>query len=192
MSLKTHCSATGSSLIFGTFWILNEFKFWDFSFSPKECLSLIFPNTTNLKAYNSSLVTSCMLSHSGWSDSWDPIDWSPPGSSVYEIFQAKILEWLAMSSSGGEGESSQLRDRSCISCVSCIAGEFFTHWDIEEARASYLGSWLAISINSFYDIRQSIYFLRKHYTRFSSYCERCLQTCPGLPEIYKLGMKLAG
>ena len=89
MSLKTHCSATGSSQIFGTFWILNEFKFWDFSFSPKECLSLIFPNTTNLKACNSSLVTSCMLSHSVGSGSWVPIDCSPPGSCVYGIFQAK-------------------------------------------------------------------------------------------------------
>ena len=28
---------------------------------------------------------------------WDPMDCSPPGSSVYGILQARILEWVAMS-----------------------------------------------------------------------------------------------
>ena len=27
----------------------------------------------------------------------DPVDCSPPGSSVHEIFQASILEWVAIS-----------------------------------------------------------------------------------------------
>ena len=31
----------------------------------------------------------------------DPMDCSPPGSSVYGIFQARILEWVAISSSTG-------------------------------------------------------------------------------------------
>ena len=31
----------------------------------------------------------------------NPIDCSPPGSSVYGIFQARILEWVAISFSGG-------------------------------------------------------------------------------------------
>ena len=30
----------------------------------------------------------------------DPMDYSPPGSSVYRILQARILEWVAMPSSG--------------------------------------------------------------------------------------------
>ena len=30
----------------------------------------------------------------------DPMDCSPPGSSVYRILQARILEWVAMPSSG--------------------------------------------------------------------------------------------
>ena len=37
----------------------------------------------------------------GWSY-WtlcDPVDCSPPGSSLHGIFQAKILEWVAISSS---------------------------------------------------------------------------------------------
>ena len=49
----------------------------------------------------------------------DPMDCSPPGSSVHGNFQARILEWVAISSSRG---SSQPRDRTHISCVSCIAG----------------------------------------------------------------------
>ena len=50
----------------------------------------------------------------------DPIDCSPPGSSVHVIFQARILEWVDLSSSRG---SSQPRDRSCVSCfLHCRAG----------------------------------------------------------------------
>ena len=54
-----------------------------------------------------------------------PIDCSPPGSSVHEILQARILERVAMLSSRG---SSQPKDWTHISWVSCIAGEFFIHW----------------------------------------------------------------
>ena len=50
----------------------------------------------------------------------DPVDCSPPGSSVRGILQARILEWVAISFSR---ESSQPRDRTR---VSHIAGRFFT------------------------------------------------------------------
>jgi len=50
------------------------------------------------------------------------MDCSPPGSPVHGIFQAKLLEWVAISSSRG---SSLLRDRTRASCVSWIAGGFF-------------------------------------------------------------------
>ena len=49
----------------------------------------------------------------------DPMDRGPPGSSVHGISQARILEWVAISSSRG---SSWPRDRTCISG---IAGGFF-------------------------------------------------------------------
>ena len=51
------------------------------------------------------------------------MDCSPPGSSVHGIFQARILEWVAISSYRGASWS---RDQTHISCVSCIAGRFFT------------------------------------------------------------------
>ena len=47
----------------------------------------------------------------------DPMDCSLPGSSVHGIFQARILEWVATSFSR---ESSQPRDRTWVTCVSCI------------------------------------------------------------------------
>ena len=40
---------------------------------------------------------------------------SPPGSSLYGTSQARILKWVAISSSRG---SSQARERTCISCIS--------------------------------------------------------------------------
>ena len=52
----------------------------------------------------------------------DRMDCSPPGSSVLVILQTKILEWIAMPSSRG---SSQPRDQSCISYVSCIGRQVF-------------------------------------------------------------------
>ena len=51
------------------------------------------------------------------------MDHSWPGSSVRGILQARILEWVALSFYRG---SSWPRDRTRISYVSCIAGEFFT------------------------------------------------------------------
>ena len=45
------------------------------------------------------------------------MDHSLPGFSVHGIFQARILEWVAMSSSRG---SSQPRDQTHVSYISCI------------------------------------------------------------------------
>ena len=44
----------------------------------------------------------------------DPIDYSPPDSSVHGISQTRILEWDAISFSR---RSSRPRDRTCISCL---------------------------------------------------------------------------
>ena len=51
---------------------------------------------------------------------YDPMDCSPPGSSVHGILQARIPEWVAMSFSR---RSSQPRVRTW---VSHITGRFFT------------------------------------------------------------------
>ena len=53
----------------------------------------------------------------------DPMDCSLLGPSVRGISQARILEWVDTSYSRG---SSRPRDRTLFSCVSGIAGGFFT------------------------------------------------------------------
>ena len=58
----------------------------------------------------------------------DPVDCSPPGSSVHGILQARILEWIAISFSRA---SSQPRNWTW---VSCIAGRRFILWATREAR----------------------------------------------------------
>ena len=56
--------------------------------------------------------------------SCDPVDCSPPGSYVHGILQARIPEVVAITFSSG---SSQPRDRTRVSCVSCIC---------------FIGSWI--------------------------------------------------
>ena len=55
----------------------------------------------------------------------DPTDCSPPGSSDCGILQARILESVAMPSSRG---SSQPRDWTPVSYVSCIGRWVLYHW----------------------------------------------------------------
>ena len=53
----------------------------------------------------------------------NPVNRSPPGSSIHGILQARILEWVAIPSSKG---SSRPRNQTYVSCNSCTAGRFFT------------------------------------------------------------------
>ena len=57
---------------------------------------------------------------------WDPMDNSLPGSSVFEILQARLLEQFAIPFSRA---SSRPRDQTQ---VSCIAGRLFTIWATRE------------------------------------------------------------
>ena len=61
---------------------------------------------------------------------WDPMDYSLPGSSIHGIFQASVLEWVAISFSRG---SSAPRDRTQ---VSRITGRHFTIWATRKALSS--------------------------------------------------------
>ena len=54
----------------------------------------------------------------------DPMDCSPLGSSVHGILQARMREWVAISFSRG---SSQPRDRTHITYISCIGSLFLYH-----------------------------------------------------------------
>ena len=77
----------------------------------------------------------------------DPMDCSPPVFSVHGISQARILRWVAISSSRG---SSRPEDQTRISCM---AGRFFTSeppgklhvfsWHLSKSRTELsLPSWV--------------------------------------------------
>ena len=71
------------------------------------------------KQFNQYIYTVKLLSHV---QLCDPMDCSLPGSSVHGIFQARILEWVAISFSR---RSSRPRDWTR---VSHIVGRRFTVW----------------------------------------------------------------
>ena len=54
----------------------------------------------------------------------DPMDCSPPGSSVHAILQARIPEWVAVSSFRG---SSWPKNRTCISYLASIGRQVLYH-----------------------------------------------------------------
>ena len=86
--------------------IANQVYFHDFSF---KCMKVKVSVTQ-------SCPTLC-----------DPMDCSPPDSSVPGILQARTLEWVAIPFCRG---SSWPRDQTW---VSCMAGRFFTIWATWEA-----------------------------------------------------------
>ena len=64
------------------------------------------------------------------SDSSQPHGVLPTSPSVHGIFQARILEWVASSYSR---ESSQPRDQTHVSCISCIGRWILYHCTTWEA-----------------------------------------------------------
>ena len=61
----------------------------------------------------------------------DSMECSLPGSSVHGIFQARTLEWAVISYSRA---SSQPRDRTHISCISCIGRRILYCWATWEGK----------------------------------------------------------
>ena len=110
-------------------WPLVLLGFW-----PLLIPSLFFSLTTHLKEdlrYHIQLLQlyCCCSRCLGWYlvtksclTLCDPLDCSPPGSSVCRILQTRILQWVAISFSWG---SSWSKDWAWVSCT---AGGFFTDW----------------------------------------------------------------
>ena len=65
----------------------------------------------------------CVCAYSVMS-TWDPMDCSPPGSSVHGISQARIMEWVAMPLSR---VSSWPRGWTWVSCIFCISRRVLYH-----------------------------------------------------------------
>ena len=93
--------------------------------SPKRCTAHLTYGNRVLRGFSDFLPPpgpSFPFSHHGggslitklYPTLCDPMDCSPPGSSVHGILQARILEWVVISFSRG---SSQHRDQTWVSCI---------------------------------------------------------------------------
>ena len=89
----------------------------------------------------------------------DPVDCSPPGSSLHGIFQARILEQVVISYSKGPF---QPRDQIHVSCISCIDRQILFHRTTWEAHKNDTAMWKTIrqflkKLNVEYHSRYCIY-----------------------------------
>ena len=83
----------------------------------------LFADSEGYSTFSKWFLPVCMCAKSLHSCLYNPMDCSPPGSSVQGILQARILEWVAISFLRG---SSWPRDQTHIFCISCLADRFFT------------------------------------------------------------------
>ena len=71
----------------------------------------------------------------------DPTDWSPPSSSDQDIFQARILEYIAISYSR---RLSRPRDQTYVSVSPALAGRFFATsatWEAHDTQQNWKKTW---------------------------------------------------
>ena len=100
-----------------------------------------------------------------------PVSWSPPGSPVPGISQARMLELVAISFSRGP---SQLKDWTWVSCT---AGRLFTVWATREAPYGQLNSSQTVphvppSLKSLWWVLSSLKIKSKSplpYSKFPTY-----------------------
>jgi len=95
---------------------MDSFFFFAFLFFDLFCL------TFEQSLYNSCLCAMCMCVYSCLTI-YNPMDCNLSGSSVYGVFQARILKWFAISLSRG---SSWPRDGTVSLTSLALAGKFFT------------------------------------------------------------------
>ena len=99
-----------------------------------------------------------------------PMDWSPPGSSVHEISEARILEWVAIffsraSSQPRDGTRISYIGRQILCCeatreVPCISYHLLRTFGAGQGQPFYFSSWI---------------FYPRHQSQFS----RRLRILPG-------------
>ena len=132
-----------------TFWLDGTLNFWAKStnccflhwrmvvtdFSPGNCKSRAISLCCSLHTYDPFI--SSPWSEVKWSEVkslsrvWlfcDPMDCSLQGSSVHGIFQATVLEWVAISFSRAHFWA---RDRTRVACIACGR---FTVWATKQAH----------------------------------------------------------
>ena len=101
------------SLLIAVFWMhLSGFIFKVFALTVPSVWNVLPPDTCCAK-----LLQLCLTL-------FNSVDCSLPGSSVHGTFQARILEWVAISFSRG---SSRSRNQTRISYIACIGRQVLYH-----------------------------------------------------------------
>ena len=122
----SHLSCLWCFFFFNDIYFSEEFREFVLQNIPLSyCVYLFLHDWSQVKLFHMCV---CVLVTELCPTLCDPMDCSPPGSSVHGILQARILEWVAFPSSRG---SSQSRDWTW---VSSIAGRLFIIWDTREAH----------------------------------------------------------
>ena len=111
MALLVPCIAHFIWTILYNMWITYHNIFEDHSSCSKYILYWCFSFWLKWSEVAQSCPTLC-----------DPVDCSLPGSSLYGILQARVLEWVAISFSRGSSRPRYLTR------VSCIPGRRFNLW----------------------------------------------------------------
>ena len=109
-------------LVFKAFWVYFSIRYEGKSNSWIDIWPSCFPSTTWGRDCLLSIVYSWLFCHKVKESEvvqscptvWDPMNCSLPGFSVHGIFQARVLEWVAISFSRG---SSWPRDQTQVSCT---------------------------------------------------------------------------
>ena len=109
----------------------------------------------------------CMHVHAQFCLTLRPHGLYPLGSSVHGIFQARILEWVAISFSRG---SSQPRDQTCISCIDRWILYHCTTWEAQHHIDSLKSAqWECLSYRNqqmLHNIRTLIFLLENWLLNF--------------------------
>ena len=92
-------------------------------------------DSSNLKYRRFSLKTCVHIQLLSCVRLCDSMNYSFLGSSIQGMLQARMLEWVVISSSRG---SSQTRDWTQVSCI-------FLHWQTDSLPLSHLGNPLVLS-----------------------------------------------
>ena len=92
-----------------------------------------------------------------------PMDCRAPGFSIHGIFQARILAWVAILSSGGYYPP---RGQTHVSCISCIGSIFFT--TVPPGKLIYVFIYIPLFIILHYNLLQ--------YIKYNSLCHK-VNTC---------------
>ena len=156
------------SAIFGAPWLVGTSVISVFIFTWRSpCMWVCLLQRSSLHKYISyaglgCILHCCVLVCLVVANLYDTIDCSPPGFSVHRILQSRRLHWVAISSSRGPP---RLRDQTCVSCVSCIAGRFFTKQPLRRFSSDQFSSVVQLCL---------------------TLCNRMNHSTPGLPVHHQL------